>query len=259
MDMGIRGRRAIVNGGSAGMGLCAAQMLAAEGVHLVMSARGGARLESAASQIRETYGVEVIAVAADHATAEGRARILDACPEPDILVATCSPPPMTPDHRAIMPADWQGALDTGLLSPVQMIEAVLPAMVRRRWGRIVNIASISGVRASLDRAAYGTSKAAVIGLTRQMAVELARFGITANAVAPGATETEFVRRHHPPEIRAAFDAATPDGRYAAAEEVAETVAFLASEAAGHVNGVVLPVDGGFLAAGVLDATASSAS
>lgn len=84
-----------------------------------------------------------------------------------------------------------------------------------------------------------------------MAVELARFGITANAVAPGATETEFVQRHHPATVRAAFDAATPDGRYATPQEIAEAVAFLASEHAGHVTGTTLPVDGGFLAAGVL--------
>jgi 3-oxoacyl-[acyl-carrier protein] reductase len=89
---------------------------------------------------------------------------------------------------------------------------------------------------------------------RQMAVELAPFGITANAVAPGATETDFVRRHHPVEVRRKFEGATPDGRHAAPAEIAEAVAFLASEAAAHVNGVVIPVDGGFLAAGVISAS-----
>src|SRR5690606_29021950 len=137
MDLGIRGRRAIVNGASAGMGRAAAEMLAIEGDDLVICARGQERLEETARDLRK-HGVAVTAVAADHSTDEGRARVLAACPDPDILVATCSPPPMTPDHRAITREQWQAGLDTGLLSPVQFIEAVLPGMVQRRWGRIVN-------------------------------------------------------------------------------------------------------------------------
>src|SRR6478736_6054857 len=128
MDMGIRGRCALVNGASAGMGRAAAESLAGEGVDLVLSARGEVRLEEAASDLRARYGVKVTAVAADHSTAEGRQRILEACPSPDILVATCSPPPMTPDHRAITPEQWQASIDTGLMSPVHFIEAVLPGM-----------------------------------------------------------------------------------------------------------------------------------
>src|SRR5262245_30260176 len=116
MDMGIRGRLALVNGASAGMGRAAAQALAAEGVDLVLSARGAARLEETANDLRTRYGVQVVAVAADHSSPEGQQRILNACPNPDILVATCSPPPMTPDHRAITPQQWQDSLDTGLMS-----------------------------------------------------------------------------------------------------------------------------------------------
>src|SRR5689334_3622033 len=115
MEMGIRGRLALVNGASAGMGRAAAESLAAEGVDLVLSARGQARLEDAAAELRTRYGVKVTAVAADHSTEEGRRRILEACGSPDILVATCSPPPMTPDHRAITAAQWQAGLDTGLM------------------------------------------------------------------------------------------------------------------------------------------------
>ena len=125
------------------MGRAAAESLAVEGVDLVLSARGAVRLEEVAHDLRSRYGVRVTAVTADHSTLEGRKLILEACPSPDILVATCSPPPMTPDHRAITPAQWQASLETGLMSPVQFIEAVLPGMVQRRWGRIVNIASIA--------------------------------------------------------------------------------------------------------------------
>src|SRR5688572_9406224 len=143
MDTGIRGRCALVNGASAGMGRAAAEALAGEGVDLVLSARGEARLEEAARDLRTRFGVRVTAVAADHSTTAGRQQILAACPSPDILVATCSPPPMTPDHRAITTEQWQASLDTGLMSPLHFIEAVLPGMVQRRWGRIVNIATIA--------------------------------------------------------------------------------------------------------------------
>ena len=101
MDLGIRGRRAIINGGSAGMGRAAAFALAREGVDLVLSARGEARLRATADEIAAATGVRVIAVVADHSHREGLERVLAACPAPDILVATCSPPPMTEDYRSI--------------------------------------------------------------------------------------------------------------------------------------------------------------
>ena len=192
MDMGIRGRRALVNGASAGMGLAAADMLAAEGVHLVMSARGAPRLEAAASELRKKYGVDVIAVAADHSTVEGRARILEICPDPDILVGTCSPPPMTPDHTAITPAAWQAALDTGLMGPVQIIEAVLPAMVKRRWGRIVNIASIAAKYPLELRILSGGPRAALVNYSVAVARRVAADNVTLNTVLPGMFHTAFV-------------------------------------------------------------------
>src|SRR3569833_199331 len=116
MDLGIRGRKAIINGGSAGMGKAAAFALAREGVDLVTSARQEPRLRATAEEIATATGVSVVSVVADHSQAEGRERILAACPAPDILVATCSPPPMTDDFRSIDPAQWEVALGTGLLS-----------------------------------------------------------------------------------------------------------------------------------------------
>ena len=250
-------RLAVVTGAAAGIGLAVARRLGAAGLRVALLDRDAAALAALAFEpwIAERRALDV----ADAASVAAGFAALEASHGPvGVLVNNAGVAAVHPflDHPL---EAWNSVMAINVTGAFLCGQAGARQMARTGWGRIVNIASISGVRASLDRAAYGTSKAAVIGLTRQMAVELARFGITANAVAPGATETEFVRRHHPPEIRAAFDAATPNGRYAAAEEVAETVAFLASEAAGHVNGVVLPVDGGFLAAGVLDATASSSS
>jgi 3-oxoacyl-[acyl-carrier protein] reductase len=255
MDMGIKGRRALVNGASAGMGLAAAQMLAAEGVHLVMSARGAARLESAANQLREKYQVEVIAVAADHSTVAGRARILEVCPEPDILVGTCSPPPMTPDHRAISPTDWQGALDTGLMSPVQIIEAVLPGMVRRRWGRIVNIASIAAKYPLELRILSGAPRAALVNYSVAVARRVAADNVTLNTVLPGMFHTAFVHDQFTENARrngttyeqevAKFTEAyqIPAKRFGDPSDVGSLVAWLCSEHAGYITGQSIAMDG----------------
>ena len=125
-------------------------------------------------------------------------------------------------------------------------------MVPRRWGRIVNIASVAGMRSvGRGRTAYGTSKAAVIGMTRQIASELAEHDITANAVAPGPVDTPLTRALHSAEFREAYTAAIPSKRYGTPGEIASIVSFLASDGAGYVNGVTIPVDGGFMAAGAL--------
>ena len=255
MDMGIRGRRALVNGASAGIGLAAAQMLATEGVHLVMSARGAPRLEAAAQDLRDKYGVEVVPIAADHSTAEGRARILAACPAPDILVGTCSPPPMTPDHTTIKPADWQGALDTGLMSPVQMIEAMLPGMVKRRWGRIVNIASIAAKYPLELRILSGAPRAALVNYTVAVARRVAADNVTLNTVLPGMFHTAFT--HEQFTANAARNGTTydqevvkfteayqiPARRFGEPREAGALVAWLCSEFAGYITGQSIAVDG----------------
>lgn len=255
MDMGIRGRRAIVNGASAGMGFAAAEMLAAEGVDLVICARGAPRLESAAQELRTRYSVQVTAIAADHSTAEGRARVLDACPEPDILVATCSPPPMTPDHRSIKPADWQGAMDTGLMSPVQFIEAVLPGMVERRWGRIVNIASIAAKYPLELRILSGAPRAALVNYTVAVARRVAADNVTLNTVLPGMFHTAFVHDQFTEEARrngtsyeqevAKFAEAyqIPAKRFGDPRDVGSLVAWLCSAFGSYITGQSIVVDG----------------
>jgi NAD(P)-dependent dehydrogenase (short-subunit alcohol dehydrogenase family) len=125
-------------------------------------------------------------------------------------------------------------------------------MVLRHWGRIINIASVAGMRAvGKGRTAYGTSKAAVIGLTRQIASELAEHGITANAIAPGPVDTPMTEVLHSPAFREAYTSAIPMKRYGAPDEIAAAVSFLASENAAYITGVAIPVDGGFMSAGAL--------
>ncbi len=125
-------------------------------------------------------------------------------------------------------------------------------MVRQKWGRIINIASIAGFRASGGRTAYGTSKAAVIGLTRQMAIEVAEYGVTVNGVAPGPVDTPLTQELLSAKSRESFARAVPMHRYGTPDEIAAVVTFLASAAASYVTGHVIPADGGFLAAGVLE-------
>ena len=146
--------------------------------------------------------------------------------------------------------DWSRVMATNLNGPFLCSQAAVPLMLQSGGGAIVNIASISGLRASTLRVAYGTSKAALMHLTRQQAVELGHLGIRVNAVAPGPVDTAMARQVHTPAIRAGYHAAIPQNRYGTPEEIAAAVGFLCSDAASYVNGQTLAVDGGFDAAGI---------
>jgi 3-oxoacyl-[acyl-carrier protein] reductase len=147
---------------------------------------------------------------------------------------------------------WRKVFDVNVTGPMLCGQRAARLMCRNHWGRIVNIASVSGLRASSGRTAYGTSKAAVVGLTRQMAIELAEYGITTNSVAPGPIDTPMTRDLHSQIARDNYTRAVPAGRYGAPEEIAAVVRFLCSSEASYVNGQTVPVDGGFMAAGVLE-------
>lgn len=148
-----------------------------------------------------------------------------------------------PDH-------WEKVMQINVTGPFLMSQYAGRLMQKQKSGRIINIASVSGERASWGRAAYGTSKAAIFGLTRQMALELAEFGITANGIAPGPIDTPLTRALHTQAARDEFTGAVPMKRYGTPQEIADVSLFLASEAASYINGHVIPVDGGFLAAGI---------
>lgn len=147
------------------------------------------------------------------------------------------------------PEEWARVLAVNLSGPFLMTLAVAP-LLREQGGAIVNITSISGLRASTLRVAYGTSKAGLAHLTKQLAVELASAGIRVNAVAPGPVDTAMAKAVHSPEIRADYHAAIPLNRYGLEEEIAEAVYFLCSDRASYITGQVLAVDGGFDAAGI---------
>ena len=146
--------------------------------------------------------------------------------------------------------EWQHVMAVNLSGPFICTQACAPVMLKTGGGAIVNIASISGLRASTLRVAYGTSKAGVIQLTKQQAAELGAVGIRVNAIAPGPVDTAMAKLVHSPAIRADYHNAIPLGRYGTPEEIASAVGFLCSRAASYVNGQILAVDGGFDSTGI---------
>ncbi len=256
MDLGIAGRRALVTGASRGLGRGCAEALAAEGVALVIAARGREALEEAAAAIRATHGVAVTAVAADVAEAEGRAAILDAAGEADILVTNAGgPPPGAWD--ALGEEALRRAIEANMLAPVALMQALLPGMCARGWGRAVNVTSSAVLSPT---SALGLSTAARMGLTgwvAGVARDVAGRGVTVNNLLPGSHETarivaldaaEAAREGTTPEaVRARAIAGIPAGRYGTAAEFGAVCAFLCSARAGYVVGQNILVDGGAVA------------
>lgn len=148
------------------------------------------------------------------------------------------------------PEEWARVMAVNLTGPFLAVQAAAPLMAENGGGAVVNITSISGLRASTLRVAYGTSKAGLAHLTQQQAIELAGLGIRVNAVAPGPVDTAMARAVHSPEIRAAYHDAIPLDRYGLETELAEAVFFLCSDRASYITGQVLAVDGGFDATGI---------
>ena len=253
MDLGIKGKRALVCASSKGLGLGCAEALAEAGVDLVMNARGAADLDSAAERIRQSYGVEVTTVVADIATAEGQNAVLDVVGQIDILVNNAGGPPPGMWH------DWDRedfikALDANMLAPIAMIKALVPAMMERGWGRVVNITSQS-VRAPIG--VLGLSNSARTGLTGYVAGtsrQVASKGVTINNLLPGIHATDradaldggVVKQKGITldEARAQRASAIPAGRYGTRHEFGAACAFLCSQHAGFIVGQNLLLDGG---------------
>ncbi|WP_296476933.1 SDR family oxidoreductase [Roseinatronobacter sp.] len=253
MDMGIAGKRALVCASSKGLGRGCAEALAAEGVHLVMNARGSEALEEAAAAIRAAHGVEVVTVAADITTEEGRAKVLKVAGNVDILVNNAGGPPPG------MWTDWERddfikALDANMLTPIALIKALVPGMMERGWGRVVNITSQS-VKAPL--AVLGLSNSARAGLTGYVAGtsrQVAGKGVIINNLLPGIHDTDRATALDGgvskaegitmAEARAKRAATIPAGRYGTAAEFGAACAFLCSTHAGFIVGQNILLDGG---------------
>ena len=245
-------RVAIVTGGAMGIGGQICESLAAAG-HQVLVA--DLDIEAAATTaLRLTQaGGKALALAMDvgqpQSIAQAFAQVEQDFGRCDILVNCAGIAKVFPFLD--FPLDnFVATMNVNVTGTLLCSQAAARLMLRRRWGRIVNIASVAGIRAvGTGRTAYGTSKAAVIALTRQMAVELAEHGITANAVAPGPVDTPMTRALHTDRFREQYAKAIPMNRYGSTAEIAAAVMYLVSDAASYTSGVVLPVDGGFLASG----------
>src|SRR6476646_1223726 len=253
MDMGIRGRAALVCAASKGLGKGCAQALAREGVEVTLVARGAEALNATAEEIRRETGVRVKTVTADITTVEGRTAALAACPKPDILVNNAGGPPPG-DFREWDRDAWIKAIDANMLTPIELIKATVDGMIARKFGRIVNITS-SAVKAPID--ILGLSNGARSGLTgfvAGLARKVARHNVTINNLLPGTFDTDRLRANMElrartagqplAELRQAQMDANPSGRFGTPAEFGIACAFLCSVHAGYIVGQNLLIDGG---------------
>lgn len=243
----LTGRLALVTGAGRGLGRAIALALAGHGATVLLNGRDARPLEAVAARIREAGGAAELRVAdlTDPAAREGLVSgIRQAHGRLDILVNNAG----ARARRALgdfAPGEIAGVMATNLIAPFELARLAAPLMVARRWGRIVNIASIAGPIARGGDAAYTASKAGLVGLTRALAAELGPHGITVNAIAPGFFATEANREMaEDPQIAAWLKTRTSLGRWGRPEEIGGAAVFLASDAASFVTGHVLIVDGG---------------
>lgn len=236
-------KTALVTGAARGIGLATARRFLEQGWHVHMLDRDGAALETEAATLDNvTLHVRDVSLGQDVAAVFAGLERLDALVN-NAGVADFGPIGETSFDR------WRTVMDTNLDGVFRMTQAAIPALGAAR-GAVVNIASISGLRASTLRVAYGTSKAALIHLTRQQAVELGEHGIRVNSVSPGPVRTKLAMAVHSPEIVAAYHDAIPLNRYGTEQELAAVICFLCSPDASYVTGQNIAVDGGFEATGI---------
>lgn len=190
MDLQIRGKKAIMAGGSAGMGRATAERLAEAGVELVITARREERLVNAAREIAQKYDAKVTPVVADSSREEGRRALFEACPDPDILAITIKPPDPNGDFLELTPEHWRESIETALIGPIEIMRHYIPVMKEKRWGRIVNIATFSAKNPMIWRLMSGPARSALINYTASVSREIAQHGIVLNNLLPGMFATE---------------------------------------------------------------------
>ncbi len=253
MDLGIRGKAALVCGASKGLGRGCAMSLAREGCGVTLIARQREALEKTAGEIRAATGATVAIVAADVTSDEGRAAALAACPNPDILVTNAAGPPPG-DFRKFSREDWLRAVSANMLAPIELIKATVDGMISRRFGRIVNITS-SAVKAPIAELALSNgARSGLTGFVAGLARQTVAHNVTINNLLPGRfwtdrlkSNTDFIAKEKGKtveEVKRDMEKAIPAGRFGTPEEFGELCAYLCSAQASYITGQNFLIDGG---------------
>jgi 3-oxoacyl-[acyl-carrier protein] reductase len=254
MDLGLKGRKAIVSAASRGLGRACAESLAREGVDVAIVARNADALEAAADEIRRAFGVKVVPVAADINTAEGRARVLEACPDADILVCNPGVRQVPGDFRTWERDEWLRWWDDHFFSSMDLIRRVAPGMSERKFGRVVSI-SVSFIKFPQVGFAHShAARVALSGAIASIARELIPHNVTVNSVCPGLFDTDALHTNwhgHAKRLGLTYEQikedrlkGCPAGRLADPKECGDLVAYLCSAQAGFMTGQNIVNDGG---------------
>lgn len=258
MDLQIQGKKAIMAGGSAGMGRATAERLAEAGVDLYITARREERLVTAAKEMSQKYGTTVTPIVADSSKEEGRQALFAACPDPDILAITIKPPAPNGDFLKVTPEMWRDSVETALIGPIEIMRNYIPGMKDKGWGRIVNIATFSAKNPMIWRLMSGPARSALINYTASVSREIAQHGVNINNILPGMFATEGAD-----EIVGAYAEAfglakerevvmthflannkIPAGFVAEADDMAPMAALLCSPLSRFIVGQNIVIDGG---------------
>jgi 3-oxoacyl-[acyl-carrier protein] reductase len=261
VDLGLRGRNALVGGASAGLGRASAERLAAEGCRLALWSRGGDALDRAADEIRHNYSTHVVTIAGDAADPATASRVAaeasSALGQIDIVVLNAGGPPPSESTRTD-PTEWRRSFQLLAITPIELTTALLPGMRDRKWGRVVSILS-SGIRAPIPELVYSSAcRSALAAFLKTISLEVMADGVTVNGVMPGRVATSrvaFLDKNRaersgkkPEEVRAELEKGIPAGRYGEPDELAAYVAWLCSDLARYQTGTFVPIDGGSLRA-----------
>lgn len=245
-------RVAAITGAGSGIGEATAYKLAADGFEVVIFDINMAKAESVAQTVIDSGG-RALPLCMDVTNAESVEMAFGVLEgwrkSPDVLVNSAGIMKVASVMDCTL-LDFQAVMEVNVIGTFLCAQRAAKGMILQRYGRLINLSSISAERAGIGRIAYGTSKGAVGALTRQLAMELGIFGITSNSVAPGPINTQMTRELYTPETIRAYESMIPARRLGSVDEVAHAIAFLASEASGYINGTTIAVDGGYLAAGI---------